>query len=204
MSAAAGASIADDLVALTQAANDSLDQAEAIIEVTSQALDDIGTAMSTNLSNGFVGAASVADGLAALVETIERFIPGDSQSLAEDLRALADGLEPVPGQLESLGTTLITASTELGATTANIDELQLQLDALEISIGEAQVALTEVEASAEALSVRADDAIDNSGGDLWLVRLLVIVMGAGIALACLAARRALGSIAARPVVAVSG
>ena len=193
VSADAAASLATDLASLTEAANEGLAQTEEIVVLASDAIADVGAAMSTNIADGIEGTANVADGMASFIEGIERFIPGDSQSLAEDLRALADGLEPVPDQLRSLGEQLNEASVQLDGTIATLDELQVQLDALGTSITEARLALVEVEATADELAVRAQAALDDSGVDLWLVRLLVIVIGAGVAAACWAARRALGA-----------
>ena len=82
--------------ALAEATAEGLDQTELIVELASESVADVGTAMGSNLADGVEGTASIADGMAELIETIERFIPGDSESLAEDLRALSDGLEPVP------------------------------------------------------------------------------------------------------------
>lgn len=196
LSAASAASLATDLASLTEAANDGLAQTEQIVVLASDAVADVGEAMSTNIADGIEATASVADSMASFIETIERFIPGDSESLAEDLRALSDGLEPVPEQLRTLGEQLEEASVQLDGTVATLDELQLQLDALTISITSAESALAEVEASADLLAVKAQDALDDSGVDLWLVRLLVIVIGAGVAAACWAARRALGALRA--------
>lgn len=195
-SAAAADGLAADLADLAATADEGLEQAKEIVELASASLDDVGTAMGTNVADGVEATASVADGLAGLIEAIERFIPGDRQSVAEDLRVLADGLEPVPEQLRTLGEQLDDASTSLDASVLTLTELQTELDAVMVSIGQAEAALDEVVVSAELLQVRAADALDGSSTDLWLVRLVVVVIGAGVALAAMSARRALGVLAA--------
>lgn len=195
LSASSATSLSEDLAAMTVAANDGIDQTERIVDLASSSVSDVGSAMGSNLADGVEGTSSIADNMAAFIETIESFIPGDSQSLAEDLRTLSDGLEPVPEQLRSLGDQLTQASTDLDSTIQTLDTIQLQLDDLRVSITEARLALASVKDSADDLAVRAQDALDGSNTDLWLLRLLVVIIGAGVAAACLAARRALGSLA---------
>jgi hypothetical protein len=184
-------SLASDVSSLTSAAAEGLDQTERIVDLASASVSDIGTAMGSNLADGVEGTSSIADRMAGFIETIEALIPGDSDSLAEDLRTLSDGLAPVPDQLRSLGGQLVKTSSQLDGTTDTLDELQGRLDELDASISEARRALVEVRTSADDLAVRAQDALDGSGTDLWLLRLMVIVIGAGVSIACLAARRAL-------------
>src|SRR5215218_8034420 len=118
LSVESATSLASDAADLATAASDGLDQTERIVALASGAVNDVGIAMGSNLAESVEGTASIADGMAGFIETIERFIPGDSESLAEDLRALADGLEPVPNQLRSLGDQLVQASAELDASVA--------------------------------------------------------------------------------------
>jgi hypothetical protein len=184
--------LASDVSSLTTAAVDGLAQAEQIVETASASVSDVGTAMGSNLADGVEGTGSIADSMAGFIEGIERFIPGDSDSLAEDLRDLSDGLEPVPDQLRSLGAQLELASTELDTSIETLDAIEQQLSELRGSISVAQRALARVQHEADALAVRAQEALDGSGTDLWLVRLLVLAVGIGVAAACLAARRALG------------
>ncbi|MCU1358803.1 MAG: hypothetical protein JWN99_92 [Ilumatobacteraceae bacterium] len=184
-------SLATDLSSLTAAASDGLDQTETIVEVASASISDVGTAMGSNLADGVEGTASIADSMADFIEGIERLIPGDTKSLAEDLRVLSDGLEPVPDQLRSLGDQLTEASTQLDGSIQTLNDLETQLDALSVSIAQARIALAGVQASADDLAVRAQSALDRSSTDLWLLRVMVLVVGIGVAAACLAARRAL-------------
>lgn len=188
------ADLAGDLSALAGGAVDALDEAGTLVELASSATDDVGTALATNLADGVEGTASIADGMAGFIEAVEWFIPGDSESLAEDLRALADGLEPVPDQLRSLGQQMGDTSAALTTAGGSLDEVQADLDVLAASIAEARVALAEVEALAADLEQRAGRALDRSRTDLWLMRVLVVVLGLGTTAACLAAHRALGAL----------
>lgn len=95
--------LASDVAELARAASSGLDQAQRLVELAVESTGDVGVALGTNLAQSVEGTANIANGMAGLIEAIERLIPGDSQSLAEDLRALAEGLEPVPDQLRSLG-----------------------------------------------------------------------------------------------------
>lgn len=191
VSAEAASSLAADVSGLALAASDGLDQTHRIVELASASIEDVGTAMGSNLAEGVAGTSSVADRMAGFIEGIENLIPGDSESLAEDLRELADGLEPVPDQLRSLGAQLLEASSELDASKGTLDVVKVQLSALNDSIVEARTALAAVENSADDLAVRAKKALDGAGTDLWLTRVMVVIIGAGVAAACLAARRAL-------------
>lgn len=191
LSVESASSLATDLSSLTTAAADGLDQTEQIVVLASGSVSDVGTAMGSNLADGIEGTASIADSMAGFIELVERLIPGDTKSLAEDLRALSDGLDPVPDQLRSLGDQLVQASAQLDETVPTLDELQTQLAALVTSIGQARQALAQVQASADDLQVRAQHALDGSSTDLWLLRLMVVIIGMGVAAACLAARRAL-------------
>ncbi len=185
------AQLATDVAGLADAASASLEQARTVVEQASAAADDIGTAMGTNIADGVEGTGNIANGMAGFIEAIERLIPGDSQSLAEDLRALADGLEPVPGQLRDLGDQLSVTADDLSDAGASLDDIEAQLAALATRIDEAQATLAQVELLADDLAVRAGDALDRSSRDLWLLRLLVVVLGLGVAGACIAARRAI-------------
>jgi methyl-accepting chemotaxis protein len=199
--AALGASSAEDLavdlLSLADSAGASLEQARDLVLVASDVTADLGTALGTNVADGVAGTSSIADRMAGFIETIERFIPGDSDSLAEDLRTLSDGLEPVPDQLRSLASQLEDSSAELDAAAASLDDIADQLAALSASVDEARVALAEVETLSVDVAARANAALDRSGTDLWLVRLLLLVIGLGVAGAAIAGHRAVDLLAAR-------
>lgn len=189
--------LADNMVALTDSAVTALEQAREVVDSASVSTDAVGTALKTNIADGIEGTANIANGLASFIETIERFIPGNSRSLAEDLRQLSDGLEPVPDQLRALGDQLITTATQLEASSLNLDALAAKLDVLSATIDDAAQSLTEVDALARDIAQRADEALDRSKTDLLVLRLLVVVLGVGVMVACLAARRAVGALAVR-------
>lgn len=189
--------LATDLLGLVDSSRTSLAEARDLVLVASDVTDDLGTALGTNVADGVAGTSSIADSMAGFIEAIERFIPGDSDSLAEDLRKLSDGLEPVPDQLRSLASQLADSSIELEVAAASLDSITDTLAQLAVSIREAQGALAEVETLALDVSARATAALDRSDTDLWLVRLLVLVLGMGVAGAAIAGSRAVGLLAAR-------
>lgn len=190
LSAANAESIATDLVGLVETTATALEEAGELVVSASETTADLGDAFSTNIADALVGTSSIAERLADLVEAVERFIPGNRDSLAEDLRTLSDGLEPVPAQLEELGAQLTESSTQLSDAAAALDTIVDQLDGLAVSVEAASTRLSEVQALSVDLAERAERALDRSRSDLWLVRLLVLVIGLGVVGAALAARRA--------------
>ncbi|MEN9506308.1 MAG: hypothetical protein RI958_2234 [Actinomycetota bacterium] len=187
--------LAADVADLAGAAADTLDQAGVLIESGSESAEQIGIALGTNLAEGVEGTANIASGLAGFIEAIERFIPGDSRSLGEDLRAIATGLEPVPGQLRSLGDQLISTSVELEASKEQLAVVAGELDALTVGLEGAAASLAEVDRLAASIEASAEDALDRSRADLWVLRILVLVLGLGTIAACLAAWYAVGVLA---------
>ena len=190
LSAANAESIAADLVGLVESTSTSLDEAGELLVTASTTASDLGDALGTNIADALTGTSSIADRLAGLVEAVERFIPGDRDSLAEDLRVLSDGLEPVPDQLRALGTQLDTSATQLTDAAATIDTIVDQLDDLTASVEEAGTRLAEVQALSVDVADRAQQALDRSRTDLWLLRLLIVAVGLGVVGAAVAARRA--------------
>jgi hypothetical protein len=199
VSAASANLLAGDLLALIDSTGSSLDRAADLLETASTTTAGVGAALGTNLAAAVEGTAGIANGMAGLVEAIERLIPGDSDSLAEDLRDIADGLGPVPEQLRSLGEQLATASTELSDAVGLLVTAAEQLDDLTVSVVQARAALAEVEDVAGDVRGRAVDALDRSGTDAWLVRLLVLVLGVGTVAVCLAGRHAIAALRTAPV-----
>lgn len=186
--AESGAQIADDVAALTQATGDALGQGERTMRASAISLEQIATASRTNLADGLEGTATVAERAASLIETIERFIPGDSDSLAEDLREVADGLEPAPGQLRDLGVTLDDTALQLRATSDDIAALEPQVESLAASVRASQASLDEVAALSREVERRAAAERDRADLDIWLLRLLCLVVGISVATAALWAR----------------
>ncbi len=189
LSASSAESLASDLVDLAATTGDALDEARDLALVAADTTSSLGTAFGSNIADAVSGTSSIADRLAGLVEAIERFIPGDRDSLAEDLRTLSTGLEPVPEQLRTLGTQLETGSTSLTEAADTLATIVTQLDRLTTSIDDARDRLTEVQTLSVDLGVRAQNALDRSGTDLWLMRLLVAVVGLGVIAAAVASRR---------------
>lgn len=198
VSASSANLLAGDLLALIDSTGTSLDRAGELLLTASSTTAGVGTALGTNLASAVGGTAGIANGMAGLVEAIERLIPGDSDSLAEDLRDIADGLGPVPDQLEALGEQLATASAELADAVVLLETAAEQLDDLTVSVVQARAALAEVEDVAADVRGRASDALDRSGTDAWLIRLLVLVLGAGTVAVCLAGRHAIAALRTAP------
>jgi methyl-accepting chemotaxis protein len=189
--------LAADVSKLAASAATSLEQATTVVDSAAESAADIGTAFGTNVADALDGTASIANRLASVIETIERFIPGNSASLAEDLRTLADGLAPLPDQLRDLGSQLSATSTELQTASTNLADVADQLDQLAASIDAATEQIVSVDALAQDIADRADRALNRSSTDLWLLRLLVVVLGLGTLAACVAAHRAVGELARR-------
>jgi hypothetical protein len=169
--------LADDLAGLATTVVEGLELTQSVVASAEATLADLGTAAATNLSETATAAADIADRLAVTLETIERLIPGDSDSIAEDLRAFADGLEPVAEQLRTIGEELSTASGDLGASQVTLAELALQLDTIATDIGELGPTFDALDATARDLQARADEAAARIDLDLWLGRLLILAVG---------------------------
>lgn len=187
--------LAGEVADLAGAAADTLEQAVILVESGSASAEQIGTALGTNLAEGVEGTANIASGLAGFIEAIERFIPGDSRSLGEDLRAIAAGLEPVPDQLRTLGDQLIATSVELDASTTRLTAVAAELDELVLGLEQVEASLADVDRLAASIESSAEDALDRSQTDLWVLRVLVVVLGIGTLAACLAAWHAVGVLA---------
>jgi septal ring factor EnvC (AmiA/AmiB activator) len=175
----------DTLVQLTRQLNAVLDQVRELTEVAAASGTDLADALGTNVALTVEGTAAVADRAAALIETIERFIPGDSESLAEDLRNVADGLAPVPDQLRDLADQLDQGAAALAATVDDLDALDAQLSRLAVDITTAAGSLADVPRLATELQADARAARDRVEGDLWLLRVIVVASGAAVGLVAL-------------------
>jgi hypothetical protein len=169
--------LADDLAALALTLVDSLGLAQSVVESAETTLADLGAASTTNLSDTATAAADIADRLAVTLETIEGLIPGDRQSIGEELREFADGLEPVSEQLRTIGEQLTTVSTELGDGQATLTDLAAQIEVIATDIRGLGPTFDALAASAEDLRVRAEAASDRIGVDLWLGRILIVSLG---------------------------
>lgn len=175
------ATLAADLGVLAEELAAGVDAAQDVLASTERALAQVGDAASTNLSELAAGAAGVSDDLAGLIEAIERIIPGDSDSLAEDLRRLADGLEPLSEQLVELGDELTIASAQLGEAGDSLAALTPRIDALAADIDALGPTFEALGVTADDVGTRAADATTRLGLDRWLLRLLVLVGGVVVA-----------------------
>ena len=170
--------LASDLAGLAATLVEGLELTQSVIDSTTGILETSGDAFSTNLATSAEAAADVADRLAGVLELIERLIPGDSQSVAEELRSFADGLAPVADQLRAIGGELTTAATNLDASRDTLSALAEQVAALAADIGGLAPQFDALEATASDLQVRAAAASERMGLDLWLIRILILSVGA--------------------------
>jgi methyl-accepting chemotaxis protein len=181
--------LAADLSELADSLVAGIDETRAVVATTGDTLGALGDASTTNLADTADGAAGVADDLAGVLETIERFIPGDTDSVAEELRTLADGLEPVADQLRELGGRLQSGSDQLTDADATLERLSVSVAEVARGLDRLGPTFAELEATSADLAERAQDASDRVDVDLWLLRLVVIVLGVALACAGLAIER---------------
>lgn len=137
-------------------------------------------ALDTNVATTAVATAAVADRVADVIESIERFVPGDVESLAEELRAASDGLEPVPDQLASIAAELRAGAADLDATLPQIEALEAQLGRVIDRLDDASLAVQNLPALAADVRLEAADARTELDGTLWLLRALVVLTGLAV------------------------
>jgi hypothetical protein len=176
-------SIADDLVAFARAAETGIADARAIVASAQVSVAQLGAAAQDELAETTEGVASLADRTAGVIESIERFIPGDRQSAAEDLRRIADGLEPVPDELRALGVQLEQTAAELAAADPTLATLETTVASLGDDLAAMAPTIDDLAATADLLAARVDDARSRVGLDLWLARLVIVLVGAVLAIA---------------------
>jgi hypothetical protein len=199
--AAAGSAveIADGVVELAEAANGSIDAAQDVLGSAATASDSIAGALSTNVADSVDAAVSVANRLATFIEAVERFIPGNRPSIAEDLREFAAGIEPVPEQLRTLGTQLTDTAAEVEATAASLDPIMASLDATAAEIDAAKADIEAATALAEAISDQAAVQLDSSDRTFLLAKVLLFLLALVIVIGCIAAERAISATQKRAV-----
>jgi methyl-accepting chemotaxis protein len=192
--------LAQDLGALSATFADGLEGARELLATSQDVIEQVGVASATNLADSAQAVADVADRLAKKFELIERLIPGNTQSIAEEFRAFADGVEPLAGQLRTLGAELQTAADQLNDTDAALAELAARVDAIATDIEALQPNFEALGATATELQQAATAASDRLGLDLWLLRILVIIGGVACAVIGIVTERLARALAAREVV----
>lgn len=171
--------LADEVAGLASTTAVVVDRAGDAVREGAGTTADIAVALRTNLAGGVDGTAGVADDLAGFIEFVERLIPGSRDSLAEDLRRVADGLEPLPDQLRAVGDDLAVASDRLVDVSPAIDTAAVRLSEVADRLAGALTTLDDAVALAEQSRERAQQARDRADGDLWLARVLVLLVTAG-------------------------
>ncbi len=192
--------LAQDVGALSATFADGLEGARDVLATTQAVLDQVGVASATNIADSAQALAEMSDRLAKKFELIERLIPGNTQSIAEEFRAFSDGIEPLADQLRTLGAELQTAADQLDATDAAIADLAARVDAIATDIEALLPNFEALGATATELQRAATAASDRLGLDLWLLRILVIVGGVAFAVIGIVTDRLARALAARGVV----
>jgi hypothetical protein len=170
--------LSQDLAGLAVAVVEGLELAQSQVAATQEIVNVVGVASQTNLAETAEAAADVADRLAGVLEQVERLIPGNRQSVAEELRSFADGLEPVAEQLRELGGVLVGAASDLDDTQAALAVLAGELEVVAADIVELEPSFEALDATATDLQARATAASDRIGLDRWLIRILIVTGGA--------------------------
>lgn len=182
-------SLAEEVAQLAATTAVVIDGAGDVVREGAGTTADLATALQTNLADGVDGTSGVADGLAGFIEFVERLIPGNRDSLAEDLRQVADGLAPLPSQLRSLGDDLAVTSRRLVQVSPAIDTAAVRLQEVAKRLDTAVTTLDEAVAVAEQSLDRAVQARERADGDLWIARGLVVSFVALFWLFAVTARR---------------
>jgi hypothetical protein len=189
--------IVADVQELTRVAQDGLVDVVALVENAAVTADEVGTAAQTNLADSLDGLAQMTRRIADFVERVERFIPGQSDSLAEDLDLVAAGLEPAGDQLRGLGDSLVEGGASLEATAAALADTAVVLEGVERDLEATAASITGLPALAADLEERATELQDQLWLQLWLLRLLIVAVGGVTAAGAYAAAQVLGDIARR-------
>ena len=175
------ASMTTDLVSFARVAETGIADARAILASAEVSIDQLGAAAQEDLAVTAEGLASLADRVAGFIEGIERFIPGERTSAAEDLRTIADGLEPVPAELRALGAQLQTTADELAAADPTLVELETTVSRLGDDLEALAPSVDQLSVTAGNLARRVEDAEKRIDIDLWLARLVIVLVGAAMA-----------------------
>jgi ABC-type transporter Mla subunit MlaD len=171
-----------DLVDFAGTADSGITDARSLLQSAGTSLDQLGAAARDDLALTAEGLASLGDRVAGVLETIEGFIPGNRDSTAEDLRKIAEGLEPVPAELRELGTQLQQTATELREADPTLAAVATSVGALGDDLEALEPSVVELGTAATRLVGRVDAARDRVDLDLWLARIVVVLVGAVLAI----------------------
>jgi ABC-type transporter Mla subunit MlaD len=181
--------ITDELVAFAAVAETGIQDTRRLLATAETSLAQLGAAAEDDLAVTTEGLGSLADRVADVIGSIERFIPGDRASAAEDLRTIADGLQPVPDELRALGVQLQQTADELGALDPTLVDVAATVSELGDALAELAPSVDELAVAAARLVTRVDDARSRVALDLWLARLVIVLVGAVLAIGLLLAAR---------------
>ncbi len=181
--------LTEDLTALTDTIAQGLAEAGSVIDSAEASLSQLGASAATDLAATVEGLASLADRVAGVVETVERFIPGDIVTAAEDLRQIADSLAPVSDSLRSLGAQLEATAVQLADFETTIAELETQVADLAVDLEELAPSADQLADAAASLAERVEAAQERVDSSMWLARLIVVLLGVVLALILMLASR---------------
>ncbi|HSL58502.1 MAG TPA: hypothetical protein VK866_11720 [Acidimicrobiales bacterium] len=171
-----------------------LDDAAGLLDTAAGSADELAVVLGEDLPLAIEGTQRIADRVAGVFETIERFIPGNSESAAEDLRDISDGLESVPGDLRGLGADLSQVSAELASAARTLDAAGIALEAASAEVDEVVLAIAELPDLFDQLERSAVAARDDLGSDRWWWRLVVVAAAVSVGGLALAVDRALAAL----------
>ena len=181
--------LTEDLSALTDTIAQGLAEAGSVADSAEASLSQLGESAATDLAATVEGLASLADRVAGVVESVERFIPGDIVSAAEDLRQIADSLAPISDSLRSLGAQLEATAAQLADFETTIAELETQVADLAADLDELAPSADRLADAAASLADRVEEAQERVDSSMWLARLIVVLLGVVLALILLLASR---------------
>ena len=171
-----------DLIAFSGTAGTGIVDARALLRSAATSIDELGAASRDDLAVTTEGLASLADRVAGVLATIEGFIPGNRDSTAEDLRKIADGLGPVPAELRDLGTQLQQTAGELRDADPTLAAVAVSVRDLGADLQELAPSIDQLGGAATRLVTRVDAARDRVRLDLWLARIVVVLVGGVLAI----------------------
>lgn len=186
--------LAAQVAALGRVAVVGLDDAGGLVDTGAAAAADLSRVLGDDVALAVEGTQRVADRVAGVLETIERFIPGDTESAAEDLRAVADGLAPIPDDLRALGDELGVVATDLESASRTLDVAGEVLDAALDDLDEVAADIADLPDLFAELERTAVGARDDLGVDRWWWRLAVVAAATAVGALALAVDRVLAAL----------